>query len=93
MMAFQFLGPVISAVLYVIVFQKAGFKGAVLAVCATPILGLIVFQMMFHLIGYGYGVGMMALPLVGIVLSLLPLAVLAFKSWPPVAAPNSRSEK
>lgn len=89
MMGFQFLMPLIAAVLYVIVFQKAGFRGPILAVAAGPILGALLTHGMYGLMGY-YGPGVL---LVSIPLGLLPLLVLAFKSWPPVgAAANSRSE-
>ena len=91
MMGFQFLGPILASVLYVMVFQKAGFKGPILAFCAAPVLGPVLsFGMMA---GGGYGPGMMVLPLISIPLALLPLLILAFKPWPPVAAPNTRSEK
>ncbi len=94
MMALQFLGPVIASVLYIIVFQKAGFKGPILAVSAAPILGSVVSMLLIRtLVAGGGGPGMMILiPFISIPLSLLPLLVLAFKSWPPVAAANTRSE-
>ncbi|WP_284164463.1 hypothetical protein, partial [Frigidibacter sp. SD6-1] len=41
MMGLSFLGPILASVLYVIVFQKAGFRGAILAVCAGPLLGAL----------------------------------------------------
>lgn len=96
MMAFQFLGPVVASVLYVIVFQKAGFRGAILALCAGPVVAALLAAAMFRMMIAGGGPGMMLVPLVALPLTLLPLLVLAFKSWPPVsssmAAPNSRSE-
>ncbi|HQY45179.1 MAG TPA: hypothetical protein PK450_13475 [Paracoccaceae bacterium] len=94
-MAFQFIGPVIASVLYVIVFQKAGFRGLILAVSAAPILGSVLSMVVVRtLVAGGGGPGMMILiPLIAIPLSLLPLLFLAFKSWPPAgAAPNTRSE-
>lgn len=94
MMAFQFLTPIIASVLYVIVFQKAGFKGAILAVCAGPVIGAVLTQMMIGmLMSGGYGPRMMLLPLISIPFALAPLLVLAFKSWPPVTASTIRSEK
>lgn len=91
MMGFQFLTPLVASVLYVVVFQKAGFRGAMLAICAAPLLGAILTHGIYALAGY-YGMGMM---LVSIPLSLLPLLVLAFKSWPPIAEnqPATHGEK
>lgn len=88
MMAFQFLGPVIASVLYVIVFQKAGFRGPILAVCAGPLLGAFVTLLMI-----GMGGMALALFLINLPLTLLPLLVLAFKSWPPVAVATTRPEQ
>ena len=90
MMAFQILGHVVASVLYVIIFQKAGLRGAWLIVCATPLLSATLAHLMIRGL---MGQGMMMLPLVLIPLSLLPLLILAFKSWPPVSvAPNTGSE-
>ncbi len=90
MMVFQFLGPALASVLYVIVFQKAGFNGAMLAFCAAPILGSALWWVLMPLFGSGR---MMLIPLITIPLTLLPLLILAFKSWPPVsAASNTGSE-
>jgi len=93
MMMMSFVGPVIAAILYVIVFQKAGFGGAILAVGAAPLLGPVLFHAGLRLVDYGLGPVLMLLQLGMMLLNLLPLLVLAFKSWPPVAAPNSHSEK
>ncbi len=95
MMGFQFLTPIIASVLYMIVFQKAGFKGAMLVICAGPVIGAILTQLMIGMMVSGaIGPGMMMLPLISIPFALAPLLVLAFKSWPPVsAAPTIRSEK
>jgi len=92
MMTMSFIGPAIAAVLYVIIFQKVGFRGAWLAVCAAPLLGSGLFFAAFQLTDFGYGPVLMLLQLGMMLLNLLPLLVLAFKSWPPVAAPNSHSE-
>ena len=94
MMGFQFLGPILASVLYVIVFQKAGFKGTILAFCVAPVLGSVLSFGMIGMMAAGcYGPGMMFLPVFSIPLMLLPLLILAFKPWPPVAAANTRSEK
>lgn len=97
MMAFQFLGPVIASVLYAIVFQKAGLGGPWLAACAGPVVGALLASVMIRAMMAGGGGMMVLVPLVALPLTLLPLLILAFKSWPPVlspmAAPNSRSEK
>lgn len=88
LMTAQILVPIIASVLYVIVFQKAGMKGPILAVCAGPVLAVALVYVMSVLTG-----GIIALVVVSPILSLLPLAILAFKSWPPVAAASStRSE-
>ena len=50
MMALQFLTPIIASVLYVIVFQKAGFKGAMLVICAGPVVGAMLTQLMIRMI-------------------------------------------
>ena len=92
MMAFQFIGPLIAAILYVIVFQKAGLRGGMLAFCAAPLVGAGLFSMMVRMTSIGGGPGMMLIAFVLIPLNLLPLLILAFKSWPPVAATNTRSE-
>ncbi|MDI3335020.1 hypothetical protein QKW60_01230 [Defluviimonas aestuarii] len=82
MMIFAFLGPLIASVLYVIVFQKAGFRGPILFVCAAPLLGALFGR---ALIGAFYAGGGMAFAfLIPTVLSLAPLLVLAFMAWPPV---------
>ena len=89
MMALQFLGPILASVLYVIVFQKAGFRGGILAVCATPILGAVVTVMTI----FFAGAGMMLIRLITLPLALLPLILLAFMAWPPVSVAPSSSEK
>mgnify|MGYP001223826853 CR=1 FL=1 len=89
MMGLSFLGPLVATVLYVIIFQKAGFRGAILLVCGGPILAALVSMAMGRM---AYGFGGMAMPyvamlLISLPLSLLPLFVLAFKPWPPVGGP------
>ena len=93
MMALPFLGPILASVLYVIVFQKAGFRGGILAVCATPILGAALTVMMVRMMIYSAGPAMMLVPLITIPLALLPLILLAFMAWPPVSVAPSSSEK
>lgn len=93
MMIFSFISPLIASVLYLIVFQKAGFRGAVLGVAALPLASAVVSWL---LIGGGYymGGGLLGLAfLLPMVLSLVPLLVLAFVPWPPVGdtPPGGRS--
>jgi hypothetical protein len=89
MMGLQLLTPVIATVLYVIVFQKAGFRGPILAASAGPIAGAALTFVLFGPLGlYHSGLWLLSVPL-----HLLPLLILAFKSWPPVAvATNARPE-
>ncbi|MCY1125930.1 hypothetical protein OU426_03605 [Frigidibacter sp. RF13] len=89
MMGLSFLGPLLASILYVIVFQKAGFRGAILAVCAGPLLGALVSFTMGRMTYAGGGMPMsfVAIFLISLPLSLMPLLVLAFKSWPPVGGP------
>ena len=90
--AFQFVGPIIAAFLYVIVFQKAGFRGPILALCAAPLVGSVLGMMLFRVLLAGGSGGMFLIQLVALPVTLLPLLILAFKSWPPAVAPNTRSE-
>ena len=93
MMLIQFVGPIIASLLYVIVFQKAGFGGGMLALCAAPVLGVgISYALVQALMAGGSAALMILVPLVSIPLTLLPLLILAFKPWPPVAAPQVRPE-
>jgi hypothetical protein len=92
-MLFQLVGPIIASVLYVIVFQKAGFKGAIMFVCAAPVVGaLFVGGLMAGMMGYS-GAAAPLLFLMSWVLSLAPLLVLAFMAWPPVSAATTHTEK
>lgn len=89
MMILSLLGPLIASVLYVIVFQKAGFRGPILAVSAAPVLAALLSR---ALIGSLYMGGGMALAfLVPAALSLAPLLVLALMAWPPAATPQARN--
>lgn len=92
MMIFQYAGPLLAAVLYVIVFQKAGFRGPILAVCAGPLVGFVATMFLIRILAPSPGT-MMLIPLISIPLSLLPLILLAFMAWPPVAAPRNSTEK
>lgn len=89
MMAIQFLTPLITTALYVIVYQKAGFRGLTMLLCGAPLLAAVLNYVLIRLMGIHHiGLALMSIPL-----SLLPLLFLAFKSWPPAgAAPNTRSE-
>jgi len=86
----SFLGPVIASVLYVIVFQKAGFRGAILFVCAAPVLGAILTRILVASIVMGGG-PMAGVFLISAALSLAPLLVLAFMAWPPADAPGPQA--
>lgn len=93
MMIFSFMSPLIASVLYLVVMQKAGFRGAVLGVAALPLASALVSWL---LIGGGYymGGGFLGLAfLLPMILSLVPLLVLAFVPWPPVGdtPPGGRS--
>ena len=84
MMIFSFISPLIASVLYLVVMQKAGFRGAILGIAALPLASALVSRL---LIGGGYymGGGILGLAfLLPMVLSLVPLLVLAFVPWPPV---------
>ncbi len=87
MMILSFLGPVIASVLYVIVFQKAGFRGAILFVCAAPVLGAILTRILVASLVMGGG-PMVGVFLISAALSLAPLLVLAFMAWPPAETPG-----
>ncbi|OYX41478.1 MAG: hypothetical protein B7Z02_15625 [Rhodobacterales bacterium 32-67-9] len=86
----SFLGPVIASVLYIIVFQKAGFRGAILFVCAAPVLGAILTRVLVASMVMGGG-PMAGVFLLSAALSLAPLLVLAFMAWPPAETPEART--
>lgn len=97
MMALRLVIPIVASILYVVIFQKAGFRGAWLAICAAPVVVPALVSGLVKLLFNGIDPPTMmrafaVLFFVDIPLTLLPLLVLAFKSWPPVAAPNTRSE-
>lgn len=84
-----FLSPLVASILYVIVCQKAGFRGPILAVCAGPLLSVFSFAVVGPLaIG---GVALAGIILFNAALSLAPLLVLAFMAWPPVDPPVART--
>ncbi len=87
----SYIGPLIAAVLYVIVFQKAGFRGAVYVVCACPLIGVGLTQWGYARALSGSPDTMTYLAAFLVPLSLLPLIILAFLRWPP--APVRPSEK
>lgn len=78
---FSILPSLIASVLYVIIYQKAGFRGAILALAAGPVLATLLSHYLFGL-PFAFRAGLFLLPAA---LSLAPLAVLAFASWPPAA--------
>lgn len=89
MMVFQFIGPLIAAILYVVIFQKAGFRGAILAVAAAPLVGIVAFLSLVRLVTFG-GLSIGLLSLLTASLSLLPLLCLAFLAWPPAPASSEK---
>ena len=93
MMGLQFLGPIFASVLYVIIFQKAGFRGPILIVCAAPVAGtLFVGGFLWGIVAFDDAVMTIVL-LISLVLSLAPLLVLAFKAWPPLSVAAIQTEK
>ncbi|WP_291337778.1 hypothetical protein [Albidovulum sp.] len=89
MLILSFLGPVVASVLYVIVFQKAGFRGPILFVAAGPVVGAVLTRILVSTMVMGSG------PVAGVflfsaALSLAPLIVLAFMAWPPATLPGPR---
>jgi hypothetical protein len=89
MLILSLLGPVIASVLYVVVFQKAGFRGGILFVCACPVIGAILTRLLVSTLVMGWG-GVPAVFLLSGALSLAPLIVLAFMTWPPASLPGPR---
>lgn len=89
MMILSLLGPVVASVLYVIVFQKAGFRGGILFVCAFPVLAAILTRILVSAMVMGGG-ELPAVFLLSEALSLAPLIVLAFMAWPPAPQPGPK---
>jgi hypothetical protein len=89
MLILPFLAPVVASVLYVIVFQKAGFRGGLMFVCAGPVAGAILTRILVSTMVMGDG-PMAGVFLFSAALSLMPLIVLAFLAWPPAAQPGPR---
>ncbi|MFZ1727148.1 MAG: hypothetical protein WBO29_14280 [Albidovulum sp.] len=92
MMELQFLGPIVASVLYVIIFQKAGFRGPILIVCAAPIVGALLSRMLIGLLSFAGPLFSLAF-LVPLAFSLAPLFILAFRAWPPVSVAAIQTEK
>jgi hypothetical protein len=91
MLILSLLGPVAASVLYVIVFQKAGFRGGLMFVCAGPVAGAILTRILVSTMVMSGG------PIAGVyllsaALSLAPLIVLAFMTWPPMPGPKISTE-
>ncbi|MFN6952060.1 MAG: hypothetical protein ACK4NE_05660 [Albidovulum sp.] len=87
MMILSLLGPVLASVLFVIVFQKAGFRGPILLVTAGLAVAAILTRVLVP--GMVTGGGAMAgVFLLSALLSIAPLVVLAFMAWPPAALPG-----
>jgi len=93
MMILSFLAPIIASVLYVMVFQKAGFRGAILVLAAGPVAAALLSFLLFG--GYYGWTGLIqaSLILLPAVLSLAPLAVLAFAAWPPAGGNPQGDER
>jgi hypothetical protein len=87
----QLIGPFLACLLYVMVFQKAGFRGLIYVVCASPLIGVGVTQWAIRQAQAGAPHVLDYLSAVLVPLSLLPLIILAFLRWPPV--PSRPSEK
>lgn len=91
MMTLPFIGNVLAAVLYAVVFRKAGFRGPWLLVGAVPLVltTALMFGMGAAMAGGPYGMSvMMTLPWVAVPLSLVPLLALAVLPWPVAATPT-----
>jgi hypothetical protein len=91
MMILHYIGPVVAVALYVMIYQKAGFRGAAYAVCALPLIELAATRWAIMQAQSGSSAVLDYLPFLLLPLSLLPLIVLAFLPWPP--APVRPSEK
>lgn len=85
-LALQMIGPFLASLLYVMVFQKAGFRGLMLTVCGGPLIGVAVTHWAIRSAQAGSPEMLDYLSAVLVPLSLLPLIILAFLRWPPVPA-------
>lgn len=90
MLILSLIGPVVASVLYVIVFQKAGFRGAILFLAAGPVFGAILTRILVATMVMGGG-PMAGVFLLSALLSLAPLVFLAFMAWPPATVPGPRT--
>ena len=91
MLILSHLGPAVASILYVIVFQKAGFRGGLMFLCAGPVVGAIVTRILVSTMVMGSG-PMAGVFLLSAALSLAPLIALAFLAWPPAAGPRISTE-
>lgn len=91
MLILSLLGPVVASILYVIVFQKAGFRGGLMFLCAGPVLGAILTRILVSTMVMGGG-PMTGVFLLSAALSLAPLVALAFMAWPPLPGPKISTE-
>ncbi len=89
MLILSLLGPVAASILYVIVFQKAGFRGGLMFVCAGPVVGAILTHIVLASAVMDWG-RLPAVFLLSGALSLAPLIALAFMAWPPATLPGPR---
>jgi hypothetical protein len=81
-------GTIVEMVMLVIIFRKAGFNWFFAAMAFTPILGTVLQSTLIYL-------GTMTPAEIGVIthpLSFVPLLVLAFKSWPIAALPDTSPE-
>ena len=64
MLILPFLAPVVASVLYIIVFQKAGFRGGLMFVCAGPVAGAILTRILVSTMVMGDGpmAGLISIP-------------------------------
>ena len=91
--------PIAASILFFFIYQKAGFSGAILAFCAAPVLAALLPLAGWFAVSLG-GMGtlensmggqatvmvIIALSVIGNLVAMLPLAILAFKTWPDEAA-------
>ena len=90
MMVLIFLPYIVATVaavaLYFVIYMKAGFRGGILALCAMPLLVMLV-----QTGGLSLGAPVMTglVRLVFVALDLVPLIVLAFVRWPVLGATDA----
>ena len=86
------LGSLVVAGLYAAALWKAGFRGAVLGLSGAPIVVMLIGQLLISGGGY-FGAATQALFFVLQLVSLIPLFVLVFATWPRLAAPGSQGAR